>query len=46
MEGIFTPFITPFDGDGSIDTEAYSGVVDFLIGSGVDCIVVGGSTCE
>jgi len=46
MEGIFTPIITPFHDDGSIDRESYAQVIEFLIEAGVHCIVVGGSTGE
>ena len=46
MEGIFTPIITPHHDDGSIDKESYAEVAEFLIESGVHCIVVGGSTGE
>ena len=46
MEGIFTPIITPHHADGSIDKDAYADVVEFLVESGVHCILVGGSTGE
>ena len=46
FEGIYTPIITPHTFDGSIDKDSFVGVVDFLIDSGVHCIVVGGSTGE
>ena len=46
FEGIYTPIITPHTENGTIDKVAFSEVVEFLIGSGVHCIVVGGSTGE
>jgi len=46
MEGIFTPIITPQLEDGSIDKESYVEVAEFLISSGIHCIVIGGSTGE
>ena len=46
FEGIYTPIITPFADDGSIDKKAFAEVVEYLINSGVHCIVVGGSTGE
>ncbi|MAU06797.1 MAG: dihydrodipicolinate synthase family protein [Deltaproteobacteria bacterium] len=46
FEGIYTPIITPHAEDGAIDKDAFAEVVEFLIASGVHCIVVGGSTGE
>ena len=46
FEGIYTPIITPHTVDGTIDKDAFAEVVEFLISSGVHCIVVGGSTGE
>ena len=46
MEGIFTPIITPYRDDGSIDKAAYADVVEFLVDAGIHCILVGGSTGE
>lgn len=46
MEGIFTPIITPHRADGAIDKESFACVAEFLIESGVHCILVGGSTGE
>ncbi|MEM7345055.1 MAG: dihydrodipicolinate synthase family protein [Chloroflexota bacterium] len=46
MEGIFTPIITPYLDDGSIDKKSYGEVVEFLIDAGIHCILVGGSTGE
>jgi len=46
FEGIFTPIITPFDADGSIDYASYGDVIDWQIENGVHGIIVGGSTGE
>ncbi len=46
FEGIYTPIITPHTEDGTIDKDAFAEVAEFLIGAGVHCIVVGGSTGE
>ncbi|MBT4357994.1 MAG: dihydrodipicolinate synthase family protein, partial [Proteobacteria bacterium] len=34
FEGIYTPIITPFHDDGSINEEGFSQVIEFLIDSG------------
>ncbi|MBT4107316.1 MAG: dihydrodipicolinate synthase family protein [Proteobacteria bacterium] len=46
FEGIYTPIITPFHDDGSINEEGFSQVIEFLIDSGSHGIVVGGTTGE
>jgi 4-hydroxy-tetrahydrodipicolinate synthase len=46
FEGIYTPIITPFHTDGSIDWNAYSDVIEWQIENGVAGVVVGGSTGE
>jgi len=46
FEGIYTPVITPFDADGTIDCDAFDRVVDHLIGAGVHGIVLAGTTGE
>lgn len=46
MEGIFTPIITPYHEDGSIDEQSFASMVDFLVDAGVHCILIGGSTGE
>lgn len=46
FEGIYTPVITPFREDFSIDFEAYAAAVDYLIAAGVHGIIVGGTTGE
>ena len=46
FEGIYTPIITPFHDDGSIDWDSYAGIIDWQIENGVAGIIVGGSTGE
>ena len=46
FEGIYTPIVTPFSNDGSIDWDAYANVIDWQIENGVAGIIVGGSTGE
>ena len=46
FEGIYTPVITPFSQDGSINWDALAEVVEFLIGKGVHGLISGGSTGE
>ena len=46
FEGIYTPVITPHREDGSIDRDAFSAMVEFLVASGVQGIINGGSTGE
>ena len=46
FEGIYTPIVTPFSKDGSIDWDAYANVIDWQIENGVAGIIVGGSTGE
>ena len=41
FEGIYTPIITPHTAHGTIDKDAFAELVEFLISSGVNCIVVG-----
>ncbi|MEI8599060.1 dihydrodipicolinate synthase family protein [Vibrio sp. M60_M31a] len=44
--GIYTPVITPFSNDGSIDFEAYSNQIKYLVNAGVQGLVIGGTTGE
>ncbi|KIC09036.1 dihydrodipicolinate synthetase [Leisingera sp. ANG-M1] len=44
--GIYTPIITPFLDDGSIDWDGYADVIEWQIENGVAGIIVGGSTGE
>jgi 4-hydroxy-tetrahydrodipicolinate synthase len=46
FEGIYTPIVTPFAADGSIDFDAYGQVIDWQIENGVHGVIVGGSTGE
>lgn len=46
FEGIYTPVVTPFADDGSVDREGFARLVDHLIGQGVHGIVIGGTTGE
>lgn len=46
FEGIYTPVITPFKSDYSIDYDAYSIHVQYLLESGVHGLMIGGTTGE
>jgi 4-hydroxy-tetrahydrodipicolinate synthase len=46
FQGIYTPAVTPFAADGSVDQNEFARVLEFLIAAGVHGIVVGGSTGE
>lgn len=46
FEGIYTPVITPHCEDGSIDRDAFTAMIEYLIASGVHGIINGGSTGE
>lgn len=46
FEGIYTPIITPFRDDLSIDFDAYGQIIDWQADNGVHAIIVGGSTGE
>jgi 4-hydroxy-tetrahydrodipicolinate synthase len=46
FEGIYTPVITPFKEDFSIDYNAYSAHVQYLLESGVHGLMIGGTTGE
>lgn len=46
FEGIYTPIVTPYDDDYSINYKKLSEVVDFLIGTGVHGIIAAGTTGE
>jgi 4-hydroxy-tetrahydrodipicolinate synthase len=46
FEGIYTPIITPFHEDGSVDWQGYADVIEWQIDNGVAGIIVGGSTGE
>ncbi len=46
FEGIYTPVITPYNDDGSIDHDGFCAMLEFLVTSGVHGIINGGSTGE
>ncbi|PSJ47437.1 dihydrodipicolinate synthase family protein [Zobellella endophytica] len=46
FEGIYTPVITPFAEDSSIDYPAFESLIDSLVDAGVHGIIVGGTTGE
>lgn len=46
FRGIYTPVITPHDDHGGIDESAFAAQIDHLIETGVNGIIVGGSTGE
>ncbi|KIC45604.1 dihydrodipicolinate synthetase [Ruegeria sp. ANG-S4] len=46
FEGIYTPVVTPYHEDGSVNWDALSDVIEFLIGHGVHGLISGGSTGE
>ncbi|WP_163830825.1 dihydrodipicolinate synthase family protein [Spartinivicinus ruber] len=46
FEGIYTPVITPFSDDYSIDYDAFSAMVEHLVNANVNGIIVGGTTGE
>ena len=46
FQGIYTPIITSFNSDGSINYEGWKAVIDNQIDSGVHGLIVGGSTGE
>ncbi|WP_050604389.1 dihydrodipicolinate synthase family protein [Ruegeria sp. 6PALISEP08] len=46
FEGIYTPVVTPYCEDGSVNWDALSEVIEFLIENGVHGLISGGSTGE
>ena len=46
LKGSFPPLITPFTADGSVDYDAYAGLVDIQIQAGSHGILVNGTTSE
>lgn len=46
FEGIYTPVITPFNDDLSIDRDGYAKVIETIIRKGTHGIVIGGTTGE
>lgn len=46
LQGIYTPVITPFHGDGSIDHASLAELIERLVSAGVHGLISGGSTGE
>lgn len=46
VKGIYTPVITPFKDDFSVDYDAYSAQVQYLLKAGVHGLMIGGTTGE
>ena len=46
FEGIYTPVITPYLADGSINVTAFDEAIEFLIDSGVHGLIIAGTTGE
>ena len=46
FEGIYTPIVTPYHEDFSIDRDRFVDVVEYLIGAGVHGLIVAGTTGE
>ena len=46
FEGAATAIITPFYKDGSVDYESFGRLIEFQVASGIDAIVVAGTTGE
>ena len=46
FEGIYTPAVTPYHEDGSVNWDALAQVIEYLVSNGVHGIISGGSTGE
>ncbi len=46
FEGIYTPVVTPYAADGSVNWDALAVVIDYLVEQGVHGLISGGSTGE
>lgn len=46
FEGIYTPVVTPYNGEGNVVWDALAAVVDHLVDNGVHGLISGGSTGE
>jgi 4-hydroxy-tetrahydrodipicolinate synthase len=46
LDGVFTPVVTPFAADGSVDYAAYAKLIDFQVAGGVAGIIPAGTTGE
>ncbi|MGH6953704.1 MAG: dihydrodipicolinate synthase family protein, partial [Alphaproteobacteria bacterium] len=45
-KGVFTPIVTPFAADGTLDEDKTRALVELLIGEGVHGVIAAGSTGE
>lgn len=46
FEGIYTPVVTPYGDDFSIDKDGFAQVIEYLISSGVHGLIIAGTTGE
>ncbi|WP_210092693.1 dihydrodipicolinate synthase family protein [Ruegeria sp. HKCCSP346] len=46
FEGIYTPVVTPYHDDGSVNWDTLSDVIEYLVENGVHGLISGGSTGE
>ncbi|UWQ56291.1 dihydrodipicolinate synthase family protein [Leisingera caerulea] len=46
FEGIYTPVVTPYHEDGSVNWDAQADVIEYLVENGVHGLISGGSTGE
>jgi len=46
FDGIYTPVVTPYHDDGSVNWDSLANVIDYLIEAGVHGLITGGSTGE
>jgi len=46
FEGIYTPVVTPYNDDHSINRERFADAIEFLIGAGVHGLIIAGTTGE
>lgn len=46
FDGIYTPVVTPYDADFSLNKSALEGLIDFLVNAGVNGVIVAGTTGE
>jgi dihydrodipicolinate synthase/N-acetylneuraminate lyase len=46
IRGVVCPMVTPFDADNHVNYDQACQVAEFLLGKGVDCLMIGGTTGE
>ncbi|MGB0440759.1 MAG: dihydrodipicolinate synthase family protein, partial [Paracoccaceae bacterium] len=46
FEGIYTPVVTPYHADGTVQWDTLRAVIEFLLDAGVHGLISGGSTGE